>query len=143
MNDYLRVFAWLVPLAALTTHCFYEPDRSKISSTTSGTDTVNDAAPDDDGGAECDDVPLPAGIGEPCLSDRDCPCYGANFCLKYFLDPEQEGICTIKDCTFGNCPVGFVCCDCSNSQQLLPQFRVIACVLEQGAEELMSICSCE
>ncbi len=100
-------------------------------------DTEPDAGPDPDAGTDTD-TNTTSGIGTQCYSDADCADFEANYCQLHPLEPENPGVCTFKDCLPGECPTGYLCCDCSNLGS------VITCVDLEGAESAESYgCTCD
>ena len=67
---------------------------------------------DDGGTPDSGDDDLPTGMGEPCKEDSECEAFEANGCAVNDLRPD-DGYCTIKNCTPGECPHTYQCCDCS------------------------------
>jgi hypothetical protein len=79
------------------------------------------------------------GLNEPCHGNQDCASFDEDYCVINPLQPDQEGYCTITDCTKGNCPDGYQCCDCTN-QAGYP----IACFKDADAALISAICNwCE
>lgn len=99
-----------------------EPDTD--SETAGGTDSG-----DPDGGGE-----LPSGMGETCGSDADCQGFEADYCLIEY--GEEEGVCTVKNCSIApdDCPGGYGCCDFSIDG--VPNF----CATDQMLEDLGDMC---
>ena len=106
-------------------------------------ESSSDAPPDVDGGTMDDggmgnggDSSL-SGYKKPCSSDKECEGYDATYCL---LDPRggNSGMCTLKDCQLGECPMGSLCCDCAGIGMPVfcaPQEAIQTSPLEQ-------ICTC-
>ena len=51
-----------------------------------------------------------SGLGEACHYNSDCEKYDAKHCLNQAEG--QEGACTLINCEHGQCPEGYICCDC-------------------------------
>jgi len=116
----------IVLIAAFSTGCFYDPDRSQI-------DLLYDSStpPLVDGGVE--------GLGAPCDDSTDCAEYAeANYCAANPMSPDQGGQCTILNCTADDCPEGFQCCDCAATI-----LAVIICIDDASAEQAVLFgCTC-
>jgi len=97
------------------------------------TDSSSDSDTDDagaDGGDE-----LPSGMGEVCAGEEDCAGYEADYCLIQM--GEEEGVCTIQDCSVDpdDCPDGYLCCDFSIPS--VPNF----CATDERFADLGTMCA--
>jgi hypothetical protein len=101
-----------------------------------GDTSVPDAGPDageDTGEDTSDDA---ATFGTPCTGNEEC-LGEINFCLTNPLAPGDPGICTIENCTAGDCPEAYRCCDCSIWG------AAVACMPEENASTAAaSGCTC-
>ncbi len=100
-------------------------------------DTEPDAGPDTDSGDTDTDTNMELGIGELCWSDADCATFIASYCQLSPFNPDDPGFCTIKDCLAGQCPTGYLCCDCSSLGSQ------VTCLTEESAESAEQYgCTC-
>jgi hypothetical protein len=100
--------------------------------------------PEDTNPPETDSAELPEGLGVSCTQSGDSPeCQGkeADFCALNPLSP-ADAYCTTVDCTPGNCPSGYQCCNCDQAT-LIPKEH--ACLKDADAATTVEYkqCTCE
>jgi hypothetical protein len=116
--------------------CRKNPDTDVETDSATNTDLDSGAATDD-GGPGTDQDTGPAGLGEVCTKDgNECAGYDiANYCAYDPTNPTASGICTIQNCSPGDCPAQYQCCNCMDI--------VITCVPPDGVESaIQKGCTC-
>jgi hypothetical protein len=79
-------------------------------------DTDTDADTDADAGGDSGtdtETDVGSGLGTVCGSSTDCAAFEANFCAISPLAPSDPGYCTFENCSAGECPTPYLCCDLS------------------------------
>lgn len=82
----------------------------------------------------------PSGLGKSCTTMEDCTPYEEDYCS--YNDMAGAGYCTIANCSFGECPAGYQCCDCSNATISLGGEIDIMCINDEQASLAESVASC-
>lgn len=113
----------------------YDPDVSAcrlledLEDTDVDTDQDTDEDTDDGGIGDASTDDEVTGMGEECFKNgHECDSYDANHCLYDIREPGKPGFCTIKNCTQGDCPDGYQCCNIIIS---------VACMPDDGIEEVI------
>ena len=113
----------------------YRSDTMSCHKNEVDSDTLdeNDASPDgspDSGKAH--------GIGTACRKGTDdCEGFEGNYCVD---NPVGEGgFCTISNCVPADCPVGFTCCDCTQSTKVE---TIKACIPNDYVSALIGYANC-
>ena len=116
-----------------------ETDKDENSTDLDEMDASFDNA---DGGETDEPVDVrPSGIGESCTTSSECAQYREEFC--FYSERLKTGYCTIKECGFGECPTGYMCCDCTTSVLFPAEYFI--CMNEEQANLAVSAagCTCE
>lgn len=110
--------------------------------TDTGMDELDASTEDQDGGPSDDtEDSRPSGLGESCTVTGDCLKYKEDYC--FYSENSGSGYCTVQNCSFGACPAGYMCCDCSTSS-LFP-IDILVCLNEEQGSLASSVagCTCE
>ncbi len=128
--------ALLVTAVFFAGGCFYDVDGGVYDASSADGDSDSDSDADADAGDAGD-----TGIGTECSSDEDCADLEADLCAQDPSDPDAAGYCTIENCSPGECPASYQCCDC----QGVAEIDSVFCATSEDAEMLESYtgCSCE
>ncbi|MCP4601770.1 MAG: hypothetical protein GY847_14845 [Proteobacteria bacterium] len=98
--------------------------------TESETSTDLDAGPFD-GGIDTDEPDI--GYGTECFDDSHCASFTADFCNTSPIAPNDPGYCTTRDCSPGDCPDGYQCCDCRDT---IFQAKKTVCLNDEQAAQV-------
>ena len=93
-------------------------------------------------GTEPDTSSAANDVGTPCADNADCPLPPADYCLLDPTHPNDPGMCTIDNCSSGDCPEGHLCCDCT-TVTLVP-FPSPLCLPTANTDQLTPLgCVCD